>query len=72
MSGTDPARESELPLPVNPGLCGHCVHARRLASGRGPVYLLCQLGLTDPAFPKYPRLPVLQCAGYEAGDATSG
>jgi len=26
---------------------------------------MCQRSFTDPAFPKYPRLPVIACAGYE-------
>jgi hypothetical protein len=34
-------------------------------SDRGSVFYLCQLSKVDPSFPKYPRLPVLACAGYE-------
>jgi hypothetical protein len=48
-----------------PGLCGDCRHAERIESDRGSVFLRCQLALTDPRFPKYPRLPVLECSGYE-------
>jgi hypothetical protein len=40
---------------------------------------MCRLSLTDPAFPKYPRLPVIACAGYvpasseaEQKDTTAG
>jgi hypothetical protein len=29
------------------------------------VFYLCQLSKVDPSFPKYPRLPVLKCSGYE-------
>jgi len=47
------------------GLCSDCVNARRLESARGSVFLLCNLSLTDPGFPKYPRLPVLSCDGYQ-------
>jgi len=36
-----------------------------MKSDRGSTFYMCQLSLTDPAFPKYPRLPVLRCAGYE-------
>jgi GrpB-like predicted nucleotidyltransferase (UPF0157 family) len=46
------------------GLCADCLHARRLESARGSVFLLCNLSLTDARFPKYPRLPVLCCSGY--------
>jgi hypothetical protein len=47
-----------------PGLCGTCVHARRIESARGSVFLLCGLSSTDPRFARYPRLPVVECAGY--------
>jgi hypothetical protein len=46
------------------GLCGDCLHARRVESERGSVFVMCQLSATDASFPKYPRLPVLSCAGY--------
>ena len=29
--------------------------------------MLCRLSLTDPRFPKYPRLPVVACLGYQRG-----
>ena len=48
------------------GLCGHCRHADRIVSSRGTVFYLCRRSFTDPAFPKYPPLPVVACAGYEA------
>jgi hypothetical protein len=51
--------------PSRSGLCGTCIHARRVESGRGSLFLLCELSLTDPRFPKYPRLPVLSCPGYK-------
>ena len=50
---------------VAAGLCSDCVHARQLESARGSVFLLCNLSLTNPRFPKYPRLPVLTCDGYK-------
>lgn len=46
------------------GLCTDCLHARRIESARGSVFFLCQLAVSDPQFPKYPRLPVLSCSGY--------
>jgi hypothetical protein len=48
----------------NIGLCATCVHAREIQSDRGSVFYFCELSATDPAFPKYPRLPVLRCSGY--------
>lgn len=46
------------------GLCDSCRNAQQLASAKGSVFLLCGLSKADPGFPKYPRLPVLACAGY--------
>ena len=51
------------------GLCTNCRHARRVQSDRGSVFYLCERSLTDPAYAKYPRLPVLRCAGYQATNA---
>jgi hypothetical protein len=47
------------------GLCTDCEHARRIESDRGSVFWRCELSATDPRFPKYPRLPVLECDGYK-------
>jgi hypothetical protein len=47
------------------GLCETCRHARVIRSDRGSVFYLCQLSFTDPSFSKYPRLPVMECGGYE-------
>lgn len=46
------------------GLCDDCQHARPIASAKGSLFLLCRLSESDPRFLKYPRLPVLSCAGY--------
>jgi hypothetical protein len=48
------------------GLCADCRHARRVESDRGSVFWRCELSVSDPSFPKYPRLPVRECRGYEA------
>jgi len=58
MSERSKTREDEV------GLCGDCVHAKRIASDRGSVFWMCQLSATDARFPKYPRLPVFACSGY--------
>jgi len=47
------------------GLCANCMHARPVESAKRSQFLLCQLSQSDPSFPKYPRLPVLRCSGYE-------
>jgi hypothetical protein len=46
------------------GLCFDCLHAQRIQSARGSTFYRCKLSDTDPSFAKYPRLPVLHCAGY--------
>lgn len=51
------------------GLCASCRWRRWVESGKGSRFLFCRRSETDPRFPKYPRLPVLRCPGYEAGDA---
>lgn len=47
------------------GLCLHCRHARIVVSRAESRFYLCKRSRTDPAYPKYPRLPVLRCDGYE-------
>jgi mannose-6-phosphate isomerase-like protein (cupin superfamily) len=47
------------------GLCAACAHVRIVRSDRGSSFYLCGLSSSDPRYPKYPRLPVLACAGYE-------
>jgi hypothetical protein len=48
------------------GLCGRCVHVQIIRNDRGSQFYLCRLSLTDPRFPRYPAIPVVACAGYEA------
>jgi hypothetical protein len=50
------------------GLCGSCRHARHIASAAGSEFVQCRLSEKDPRFEKWPRLPVLACAGYEGGE----
>src|SRR5947209_3612651 len=47
------------------GLCAACRYMRQMKSDRGSSFYLCGLSATDPSLPKYPRLPVIQCSGYE-------
>ena len=54
------------------GLCADCRLARIIQSDRGSTFYLCQQSLTDPSFPKYPRLPVLSCSAYRAPSEKSG
>jgi hypothetical protein len=63
MSTRDPSL-SRSPAP-NAGLCDTCKHRRLVPNTRGSVFWLCERSRTDPAYPRYPRLPVLSCPGYE-------
>lgn len=48
------------------GLCLTCVHARSITHPRGgDPYWRCGLSDADNRYPKYPRLPVKQCSGYD-------
>jgi hypothetical protein len=60
----------QLCLMVNPltervGLCAKCLHMRMVQSSKGNTFYLCQLSQIDMRFNKYPRLPVLECEGYQ-------
>jgi hypothetical protein len=50
---------------VNAGLCDSCVHQRIVGNTRGSQFSLCERSRHDPAYPRYPRLPVLNCRGHE-------
>jgi len=47
------------------GLCDRCLHQRLVPNTRGSVFSLCERSRTEPAYPRYPRLPVLSCPGFE-------
>ena len=36
-----------------------------MRNDRGSVFVLCERSRVDPAFPRYPRLPVLACSGFD-------
>jgi hypothetical protein len=44
------------------------VHQRIVTTTRGSGFSLCERSRTDKAYPRYPRLPVTRCAGYEQRD----
>jgi hypothetical protein len=56
-------------LGAEPGLCAQCRHAKLNETRRGTAYLRCTRAEWDDRLPRYPRLPVAGCAGFEAGDA---
>ena len=50
---------------IHVGLCADCRHHRVIRSDRGATFHLCNYSYSDDAFPKYPRLPVIECAAYQ-------
>jgi hypothetical protein len=54
---------------MSPGLCATCLHIAVVRSDRGSTFYRCEKSKTDPSYPKYPRLPVLQCPGWQAQPA---
>ncbi|HEU5062902.1 MAG TPA: hypothetical protein VFT79_07095 [Solirubrobacterales bacterium] len=51
------------------GLCDRCLRQRLVPNTRGSVFSLCERSRTDPDYPRYPRLPVLSCPGFEPASA---
>ncbi len=51
-------------MSVEPGLCGTCRMARRITTAKGSTFIYCTRADADPAYVKYPRLPVLACPGF--------
>ena len=51
------------------GLCASCRFAEIISSSRGSTFYLCTLSHTNPAFRRYPILPVLACSGYQQAPA---
>ena len=55
---------------VPAGLCERCAHRRLVATTRGPAYSLCERSRSEPErYPRYPRLPVLRCEGFDPAPA---
>jgi hypothetical protein len=48
------------------GLCNSCRHQQLVRNTRGSVFSLCRRSKGEPErFPRYPRVPVLRCEGWE-------
>ena len=54
-----------------PGLCETCANVKVVETRRGSRFYLCALSEVDPRFPKYPRIPVVQCIGYAPAGAAA-
>ena len=53
---------------VEVGLCASCTHGLFRPTARGTSYWRCLRSKTDPSYPRYPRLPVFSCSGFEPRD----
>jgi len=50
---------------IGAGLCDSCRHQQVVGNTRGSTFSLCRRSRTQPAFPRYPRVPVRACAGHD-------
>ncbi len=48
-------------------LCETCRNMREVRTARSR-FLLCELSVTNPDYPKYPPQPVARCGGYQPRD----
>ena len=46
-------------------LCRSCESCREIVSGKGSKFFLCEHGLKNSAWPKYPPQPLFQCSLYQ-------
>jgi hypothetical protein len=54
---------------IGAGLCDSCAHQRVVRNTRGSAFSLCERSRQEPdRFPKYPRVPVARCGGWEPAE----
>jgi hypothetical protein len=49
---------------MTPSLCETCLNVREVRTAKSR-FLLCELSVTNAAYPKYPPQPVVRCDGYK-------
>ena len=49
---------------VRVGLCARCANVQVIENRRGSRFYRCRLADIDPAFMRYPPLPVISCVGF--------
>ena len=64
--GSDPQDER-----ARVGLCASCRFGVRQRSARGGSFWRCRRADSDPAFTRYPPLPVRRCPGFEPEPAAA-
>jgi hypothetical protein len=50
------------------GLCAACRFASVKQGAHGSAFWRCERADVEPAFPRYPSLPVTRCAGFASRD----
>ena len=55
-----------LPMLLQQSICSRCIERKIVRSGKGSVFLLCQIGVSNPNWPKYPPQPVRRCPKFRA------
>lgn len=59
---------SEADDATEPGLCASCRHAEAIQGARS-TFWRCGRHEDEPErFPRFPEVPVVECAGYEEGE----
>lgn len=54
------------------GLCNTCIHQQVVRTTRDSVFSLCRRSRDEPErFPRYPRIPVVRCPGWQRRPATT-
>ena len=56
-------------MPSTFGLCDVCIHQRVVGNTRGSRFSLCGRSKHDERFPRYPRMPVVDCVGFAPREA---
>ena len=70
--GSAIGRGADILAPVSAppaGLCDACRHQRVVGNTRGSRFSLCERSRTDESYPRYPRVPVRECEGFEPREA---
>jgi hypothetical protein len=52
-------------------LCDRCTNVHIIENRRGSRFYRCRLADVDPAFVRYPPLPVLSCPGFTPEEPSS-
>jgi hypothetical protein len=65
-----PSRSLESRNSMIQTLCESCASMREVITPKGSRFLLCQLSITKPDYPKYPKQPFVRCDGYQKNEET--